>query len=111
MGTVKALGGLLVVVLGAYLAFQLIPPYFANYQLRDSIYEIAKFAPVSSKSDEDIRNDVLKKAREYEIPLTAEQVKVTREDKSVIISVDYTRTVNLVGGKSYTFEFHDTTGK
>ena len=107
MGSMKALLGLLLVVIAAYVAFQFIPPYFNNYQFRDDIQTIAKFAPANPKSsEEEIRNEVLKKAQSYGLPVTMEQIRVAKDGSSVSINVDYTVVVNLMGGKQVPITFH-----
>jgi len=109
MGSLKALLGLLVVVGAAYVGFMFIPPYFNNYQLKDDVQTLAKFAPVANKSEEDVRQEVIKKAKGYDINLAPEQIHVTREGQSMSIQVDYNRTVDLVGGKQVVLEFHNST--
>jgi hypothetical protein len=112
MASVKALLGVLLLVGAGYLAFAFIPPYFTNYQLRDDINTIAKFAGVNTRNtEEDIRNDVMRKVREYQLPIVPEQVRVSRDERSVTISVDYTVVVDLVGGKRVPIKFHAASNK
>jgi hypothetical protein len=101
----KALLGLLVVILAGYIAFQFLPPYFSKYQFSDDVNSIARFSGPTTKTEEEIREEVMKKAREYELPLKAEQVMVTREGQSVNIKAHYTKVVSLVGGKDVPLEF------
>lgn len=108
MRSVKALFGLFVVVAAGYLALMLIPPYFSNYQLRDDIGSIAKFAGPTDRSEESIRTEVMKKVKEYDLPIKPEQIKITREDRLIVINIDYTNTVELVGGKRVVLVFHDS---
>jgi hypothetical protein len=103
---IKALLGLALVVGAGYLAFMFMPPYFANFQFTDDVQSIAKFAAVNTRSEDDLRAEVMKKAREYELPIKPEQLKVNRTDRAVNISVDYVVVVNLVGDKQVPLNFH-----
>lgn len=102
----KALFGILVVAVAAYLAFMFIPPYFSKYQFSDDITSIARFAGPTQRTEEDIRTEVMQKAKGYNLPITPEQVRVSREGQKVTIGADYTYVVNLVGGKQVPIEFH-----
>lgn len=101
----KAIIGLLVVILAGYLAFAFMPPYFAKYQFSDDVNSIARFAGPTNKGEEDIRKEVLKKAKENDIPITGEQIQISREQQHVDIKARYTYVVNLIGGKQVPLEF------
>jgi hypothetical protein len=102
----KALFGLLVVVLAGYLAFLFIPPYFNYYQLSDDVNTLAKFAAVNRQDEEQLRNDVMKKARDYDLPIRPEQIKVVRTDKGANITIDYQVVVDVAGQKQVPIDFH-----
>ena len=70
------LGRLRGVGLGA--GIKLIPPFFSNYELEDSIKTEALQATYSTRTEEDIRAAIIKQARNYDIVLTPKQVHVTR---------------------------------
>jgi len=54
----------------------------------------------------DIQEAVLSKARELEIPLRKEEIKVRKEEATVFISVKYTVPIDLPGRTyDYNFEF------
>lgn len=108
----KAIAGLLVLAFAAYIGFQFIPPYFSNFQFSDDCQSIARFAgPATGKSEDDIRNEVMQKVKEYSLPIKPEQVKVNRDGLQVTIATDYTQVVELVGGKQVPLEFHIRTTK
>ena len=104
-GKFKAIAYTLIVVFGFYVAFKLIPPYFAEYQLADKMQEQARFAVVNHYSEEQIRETVFKEAQELEIPLKKEEIKVLSSTSVVKISVDYTVPVDLM---VYKMELHFT---
>lgn len=95
-----------------YLGLRIIPPYFENYQLQDDITDIAKFAPSTNESDDDIRAEVLKKAKTEGVDITAEMIHLDRnESKSVLITVDYSVPVTLWPNKVIVIKFHDSSAK
>jgi hypothetical protein len=97
MRTIKALFGLALVVVGVYVAYKLIPPYFNNYQLQDVLENEARMNSYSGiqKSEDDIRNVIIRKAQDLDVPLTPEQVKITRAGTDWVITTDYTIHVDL----------------
>ncbi len=95
MKTLKPLLGLAVVIAGFWMAWKLIPPYFANYQLEDFMMQEARFNAYTPKSENDMRETVFKKAQELDIPLTREQINVQRAGNSISIWAEYSVHVDL----------------
>ncbi len=98
MKRLRALFGLVLVVGGIYLLYELIPPYFNNYQLQDVVESEARIATYGSvrKSDQEIRDGVYKKALDIGVPITPEQIQVQRGGGSeIVISADYSVHVDL----------------
>lgn len=98
---------LMVLILAAaiFAGVKMVPAYFSNYQLQDSMQTEARFAVSSRKSEEDIRAAIWKKIQELGIPAKREDIKVTVIDTTVNIEVNYIVHVDL---KAYEFnlEFH-----
>ena len=107
MGTIKMFLGVFVIVGGIYVSIKLIPPYFNNYQFQDWIKEEATHDSYAAKSEGDIRTAVLKKAQEYDIPLTEEGIHVVRSGNqfsgNVSIQAPYVVHVDLPG---YPLDLH-----
>jgi hypothetical protein len=86
-----------VVLIGIYV----IPPYFANYQFEDDIKTEAMTLTYTSKSEEEIRQIIYKRASDLEIPLSPQQIRVQRTGSmgsgSLVIEANYTVHVNLPG--------------
>ena len=108
----KAILGVLAMVAVAIVCMKLIPPYFSNYEFEDFIKNEALQSTYSSRSENDIRDSVIKHARDYDIQLTTAQVKVTRSGSngtgSLSIEADYSIPVSLPGYTT-TLEFHPST--
>ncbi len=65
-------------VASIYLIAVLAPPFFSNYQFQDAIRTEAQLDTYTTKTDDQIRDSVYKKAQELDIPVTKEQIKVQR---------------------------------
>jgi hypothetical protein len=110
MGTVKMILGIAVIVAAIIACVQVIPPEMTNFQFQDDLKEVAVVGGSNpNKTDEDLRNAILLKAKMREIPLTPEQVSVQRIGQpglaGVYLQVDYMVPVNLPG---YSFTLHFT---
>jgi len=109
MGTLRLLLGFAVFAALGLVAFKVIPPFFSNYEFEDSIKTEALQSTYSSRSEDEIRDTVIKHARNYDIALTPKQVHVARTggfgSGVLTISADYTVPLDLPG-YSTTLEFH-----
>jgi hypothetical protein len=110
MGTIKAFGGILVMVAAVYLCWTVIPPELTNYSFQDDLRVIAMNAGANPhETDQDILQSVIKKAQEHDITLAPEQVTVTRMGTpgslAVFVAADYSVPVNMPG---YPFTLHFT---
>jgi hypothetical protein len=108
MGMIKAIVGFLIIA-GVFVGlFQVAPPMLANYSFQDDLRTIAMMDSANfQKTDEDVRNDVLKKAKEHDLPIEAKQVTVQRLNTpgltAVYVAADYSVTIALPG---YSFDMH-----
>jgi hypothetical protein len=65
-----------------FLGMKFVPVYFENYSFKDYVDDETKRASYANGATaETIRDEVFKKAKELEIPITKEQIKV---DKSML---------------------------
>ncbi len=112
MATLKLV--LVLGVLGALVlvGVKVIPPYFSNYELEDSIKTEALQATYTTRTEDDIRDTIIKAARKYDIALTPKQVHVSRvggiATGSLTIEADYSVSIELPG-YSTVIEFHPST--
>jgi len=108
----KAILGVVLMVAVAIVCMKLIPPYFSNYEFEDFIKNEALQSTYGNRSENDIRDAVIKHARDYDIQLTTAQVKVTRSGTSgtgsLSIEANYTIPVSFPGYTT-TLEFHPST--
>jgi len=106
----KTLLGLAILAALVFLCIKLVPPYFANYEFQDDIDNIARYATYAqAKTEDDVRSDVLAKARERGIELTGDQVAVSKDNSGVNINVNY-EVVVPVPGYVFRMKFNPTAG-
>lgn len=114
MGTIKAIVGVLVIVGLIYSGFQIIPPEITNYSFADDLKTIALMSAANYRmTDQDIVDQVMKKAQEHEIALTPQQITVQRIGTAgmpaTYVAADYSVPVSLPG-YSFTMHFTPTSG-
>jgi len=109
MATLKLVFGFAIFCAVGLMGFKIVPPYFSNYELEDAIKTEAIQATYSTRSEEDIRETIVKQARSYDIALTPKQIVVSRVGGlgtgTLTIEANYSVPVNLPG-YSTTLEFH-----
>jgi hypothetical protein len=108
MGTLKALAGFIAIILVIVACFEVAPPMMANYSFQDDLRNVALMDGANfQKTDEDVRNDVLRKAKEQNLPIEGKQITVQRINtpgmSAVYVAADYTVNVSLPG---YSFDMH-----
>ncbi|HTW57121.1 MAG TPA: hypothetical protein VMD99_03210 [Terriglobales bacterium] len=110
MGTVKAIVGVLVVVFVVYAAFQIAPVELNNYSFQDDLKNIAMMGGANPhETDQELLDQVMRKAKDRDIALAPEQVTVQRIGTpgapAVYVAADYSVPVSLPG---YSFVLHFT---
>ena len=107
---IKAILGFIAIAAVVVALFQIAPPMLANYSFQDDLKNVSLMdGNNTQKTDDDVRNDVLKKAREHDLPIDAKQITVQRINtpgiSAVYVAADYTVTISLPG---YPFDMHFT---
>ncbi|MGB9364240.1 MAG: hypothetical protein WCA99_21720, partial [Candidatus Sulfotelmatobacter sp.] len=70
MGIVKACLGFLAIAAVVVGLFQVAPPLLANYSFADDLKTVALMDSANlQKTDEDVRNDVIRKVKEHDLPI------------------------------------------
>lgn len=110
MGTIKAIVGVLIIAAAFYGVSQVVPPELSNYSFTDDLKDIAMMGGANPHTtDQDLLNQVIKRAGDHNIQLTPEQVTVQRVGSpgapAVYVAADYSVPVNLPG---YSFTLHFT---
>jgi hypothetical protein len=101
METLKLIFGVAIFGLVILVGIKVIPPYFSNYEFEDAIKAEALNSTYTTRSEEEIRDAVIKQAHSYDIELTAKQCHVTRTGGfgtgTTSIECDYSVPINLPG--------------
>jgi hypothetical protein len=107
MGIIKACIGFLAIAAVVVGLFQILPPMLANYSFSDDLKTVSMMDGNSQKTDDDVREDVLRKAKEHDLPVEAKQVTVQRINtpglSAIYVAADYSVTISLPG---YSFDMH-----
>ncbi|MGO9128029.1 MAG: hypothetical protein ACLP6G_24470 [Terriglobales bacterium] len=107
MGTLKLLSGIFVIVASVILGAELVPVYYANYEFEDIIKTEATLETYTIKPEAEIQDGIFKKAQDLQIPLSKDQIKVSRHGTtgtgSLSIQAPYVVHVNLPG---YPLDLH-----
>jgi hypothetical protein len=98
---VKTLIKLIVVALVANALWRAGSAYATFYKFKDSIYEAA----MQGSTEADLRQKVVDLARTYDLPLTADDLTVTREVQHVSVKTSYTSPVAILPGYEYQWPF------
>ena len=96
MGKVKGLIGLVVIVGGFYVAWNLIPPYFNHYNFQDTLDDIARRNSYTTRTDDDLKQIVIAKAKEMDIAVKEDQITVSHQSATLGITVHYRVHVDMV---------------
>lgn len=95
MSAVKPVLGVALFLVIVYLMWNLVPPFFHNYQFQDYVENEARDTTYTNQTADEIKALVLKEARSDSIPITAEQVNVQRDSNNVSIIANYNVHVDL----------------
>lgn len=95
-GRAKLIFALVVIAGMIYTAVQTIPVVVHAYEFQDSLRELVYQVMAGQRpSAENVRNAVLSKAAELQLPVKGENVSVDISMRKVAITVDYHVPVNL----------------
>lgn len=103
-GSAKLIFAIIILSLVGWTAYKVIPIYVANYELNDDIHQLAIQATVDRSSADAVQSKVLSYAKDLDLPVTREDIKVSVGTR-VTIDLDYTVPIDL---KFYTFDMHFT---
>ncbi|HSP13766.1 MAG TPA: hypothetical protein VLV78_03315 [Thermoanaerobaculia bacterium] len=102
-GQFGCLVGLVLVLIGLFIAYKIVPVKVRAAELRQEVVDQAKSAGM--RGDEKILAAILRKAEDNNLPVSAENVTIRRSQNSISVDVDYTVPV-IFPGYTYNMEFH-----
>jgi hypothetical protein len=95
MSKINGIIVLLVIAAGFYVAWNMIPPYFNQYQFQDDLDDIARKVSYMGTNDDDVRQMVIKKAQTEDISLKEDQIAISRGGNGIGITVKYRVHVDM----------------
>lgn len=108
--TLKTLLALLVFAALITGVVKIVPLYVKVYEFEDAMRQQAKFAGVERKEATVVREELYKKAQDLKLPVTREQIEVSRRMGGVNIKVSYTVPVDLiVFQRDFNFDYETDT--
>lgn len=95
MKSIKLLFGFALIVGAFFAAFRIVPPYFYHYQFDDALENLTMAQTYREAGEEDVRNMVVRTARDNGVDLKPQQVAVSRSAGDLSINVAYDVNVDL----------------
>lgn len=100
-GQLGCIVGLILLVIGVFVAYKVIPVKVKSAEIRQEVVDDAKSAGMMN--DERIRAAILAKAREDNLPITDDSIKISRGANQITVTVDYVVPIEFPG---YTYQYH-----
>lgn len=95
-GKLKGILIAVIVVLGIYTAWKIVPPYVNDYQLADKMQEQSRYAIVNHYTEDQIRESIYKVILDLDIPAKKEDIKIVANLNVVKISLEYTVPIDIL---------------
>jgi len=100
-GNFGCIVGLVILVVAVIIAYKIIPIKANMADLRQVCIDEGKSA--GQHSDTVIQKRILEKAQDVHLPVTEENIQISRAENTITIDVDYTVPVDFPG---YTYKWH-----
>jgi hypothetical protein len=91
----KSIFTLLLLLVGGFVMYKVVPAYWDDFKLGRLLEEQSQIDTYNSSSNEDIATSIARKAGELNVPLSPEQVKIQRGVGDLTITAEYTVHVDL----------------
>lgn len=103
-GRIGFLISLMVLGTAIFIGVKVVPVRIAAYEFKDFIREQCRFAAIN-RDDKEIRDKIVAKAKELEIPLEKKNLKLERTQGEMIISARYQQPIDLKV-TTYVYQFN-----
>lgn len=100
-GQLGCLFGVALLLLAVFVAWKVIPVKVRAADLRQAVIDEAKSA--GTHNDEQIMKYILAKAADQDLPVTQDNVKISRRQNDITIDVNYVMPIEFPG---YTYNWH-----
>jgi hypothetical protein len=102
-GQLGCIFGILLLLLGIFIAYKMIPVKVKAAELRSVVVNEAKAA--GSHGDDQILKAILREAEQQNLPVTADNVKIERKRGEIMVDVQYHVPIDFPGF-TYNWPFH-----
>lgn len=104
--SIRGLVALVLIVGVVYFSMKFVPVRAQAYQFNDAVRDEVMFAGGRRTTDDRIRRNLMEQADMLGLPVSSSSIRITRPgSKYIIIQVDYTVTIEMVGGYTYDWAF------
>ena len=93
-GVIKVLFIILLLIFLGYAGFQFGMPYYRYSAFKADVKELAR---VSLGQIDKTKAQVFERAQELRIPVSEEDIRVTKTEKTVIVTTEWSETVDILG--------------
>jgi len=100
-GQAGCIFGLVLLAIAIFVAWRVIPVKVKAAEVRQAVVDEAKSA--GTHNDKVIMQNILAKAREDNLPVTEDDVKIRRGNNEITIEVNYVVPIDFPG---YTYQWH-----
>jgi hypothetical protein len=100
---IKSIIKIVIAVLLANAIWRVASAYISYYKFQDAVQEYA--IRTSGKSDDTVKSRVAELAAQYEEPVDADAISVTRNEQHTFIEASYTKPVAVLPGYEYQWPF------
>jgi hypothetical protein len=100
-GNFGCLVGLILLALAVFIAWKVIPLKVKAAEVRETVVDEAKSA--GTHNDGVIREAILAKGREDNLPIKEEDIHITRAASRIVVDVSYVVPIEFPG---YTYQWH-----
>jgi hypothetical protein len=100
-GQLGCIVGLIILAIAIFIAWKMIPVKVKAAEVRQVVVDEAKSAGMHN--DEKIRGAILMKAREDNLPITEDNIHITRGANEITVVVEYVVPIEFPG---YTYQWH-----
>ena len=100
-GQMGCLMGVILMAIGIFIAYKMVPVKIRAAELRQEVVDQAKAAGM--RGDDRILAAILRKAEDNNLPVAKEDVSIHRTANTISVSVDYTVPIDFPG---FTYQWH-----
>jgi hypothetical protein len=91
----KSIFALLVLLVGGFVMYKVLPVYWGDFKLGQLLNEQAVTYTYTKNSEQEIANSIVEKARDINVQLSPEQIKVQRGPDDLAITAEYSVHVDM----------------